>query len=65
MRHMCLFGKITDSRDRSHVQATIFPCFPKLKNNKKTNLASENPHKHPNEFYTLLNLFKYQQYVNI
>ena len=45
-RHMlCLFGKITDNRERSHVHAIILPCFSKLKNNKKTEIQPvKSPH---------------------
>ena len=45
--------------------AQDFPLFFRTEKQQNRNSASENPHKHPNYFYTLLNLRKYQQYVNI
>ena len=49
MRHMlCLFGKITDSRKMSHVQATIYPLFSQIeKQQENRNLVSEKSSQTP------------------
>ena len=69
MRHMLrLFCKITDSRDRSQMQATIFPCFFYIeKQQENRNSATKISTQTPKLFSHIIRLIQIStvcQYLN-